>query len=148
MALESCPVDFKECCEFVNRYHRHHIAPQGWKFGIGVSVGDKLVGVIMVGRPIARHADDGWTLEVTRCCTDGTKNASSFLYSRAWVAVRAMGYKKLITYTLPSEGGASMRASGWRLIGEAGGGNWNTKSRPRLDTPEDLRARKLRWEQP
>lgn len=145
MSLDSCPVDFKDACEFVNQYHRHHIASQGWKFGIGCWDGEKIVGVVMVGRPVARHRDDGWTLEVTRCCTDGTKNSASFLYSRAWVAARALGYKRLITYTLPSEGGASLRASGWKCIGEAGGGTWNNKSRPRVETPEHLQCKKTLW---
>jgi hypothetical protein len=55
-----------------------------------------------------------------------------------------MGYRRLITYTLKSEGGASLRASGWRLLGEAGGGNWNTVSRPRVDTQHQ--QLKLKWE--
>jgi len=90
--------------------------------------------------------DDGWTLEVNRCCTDGTKNACSMLYSAAWKAAKALGYKRLITYTLPEEGGASLRASNWKCIGERGGGNWHRTSRPRIDTDELLRGQKLLWE--
>jgi hypothetical protein len=83
-------------------------------------------------------------LEVNRCCTDGTKNAPSFLYGAAWRATRALGYRKLITYTLPQEGGASLRAVGWKCLGEKGGGNWNCVSRPRIET--SLQQRKLCWE--
>jgi hypothetical protein len=119
---------------------------QGCKFCLAVSDGDKVVGVAIVGRPVARLLDNGWTLEVNRCCTDGTKNACSMLYSSAWKAAKALGYKRLITYTLPEEGGASLRASNWKCIGLKGGGNWNVKSRPRIDTDELLRGQKLLWE--
>lgn len=81
-------------------------------------------GVAMVGRPVARYFDDGLTLEVNRCCTDGTKNACSMLYGYAWRAARGLGYKRLVTYTRQSENGASLRASGWHCDGEAGGTHW------------------------
>jgi len=97
-----------------------------------------------VGRPVARRSDDGWTLEVTRLCTDGAPNACSFLYAAAWRATRALGYRKLITFTLPSEGGASLRAAGWRLVGSTPGRSWSVPSRPRVDK-HPLQT-KLRWE--
>jgi hypothetical protein len=83
---------------FVLQWHRHHKPPQGWKFGIAVNNGEKVVGVVMVGRPVSRHRDDGWTLEITRLCTDGTKNAASMLLGAARKAASALGYKRLITY--------------------------------------------------
>jgi hypothetical protein len=88
--------------------------------------------------------DDGFTAEVTRCCTDGTRNACSMLYRAAWRAARAMGYRKLITYTLAEEGGASLRASGWRIVGEVTGRSWSCPSRPRVD--KHPTQGKLRWE--
>lgn len=89
-------------------------------------------------------ADDGMTLEVNRTCTDGTKNANSMLYGAAWRATKALGFKRLITYTLPTESGCSLIAAGLKCIGEAGGGSWSRKSRPRVDTyPTQT---KLRWE--
>lgn len=100
--------------------------------------------MIIVGRPVARHLQDGRTLEVTRCCTDGTRNACSMLYGAAWRATKAMGYTKLITYTLTSESGSSLKAAGWKVIGEAGGGTWNRPNRFRVDKhPTQL---KLLWE--
>ena len=146
MTLELQPITYKEACAFIDEHHRHHLSPQGWKFGIAVNNGDKVVGVITVGRPVARHYDNGWTLEATRSCTDGTKNANSKLYGAARRATFALGYKRLITYTLPSEGGASLRAAGYKCMGKAGGGNWNTESRTRVDTPKELQAQKLLWE--
>lgn len=137
------PIAFDEANEFVRRHHRHHQPCVGHKFSIAVA--DEVVrGVAIVGRPVSRMADDGLTLEVNRCCTDGAKNACSMLYSAAWRAARAMGYLKLITYTLPSEGGASLRGAGWKVIGQAGGGSWGRDSRPRVDMhPTEP---KLRWE--
>ena len=133
MMLELQPIDYQEACLFIQKHHRHHLPPQGWKFGIGVNDGNDIVGVITIGRPVARHIDNGSTLEVTRCCTDGTRNACSILYASAWRATRALGYKRLITYILKSERGTSLIAAGWKIIGECGGGAWNRKGRPRID---------------
>ncbi len=123
MALEIVPVDFAEANAFVAQYHRHHKPMPGCKFCIGVSDGEKIVGVAMVGRPVARMLDDGWTLEVNRVATDGTKNSCSILYAAAWRAARAMGWKKLITYILDTEPGTSLSAAGWKCLGQAGGGS-------------------------
>lgn len=105
MPLEVVPITFKEANEFVRRYHRHHGPVQGYKFAIGLADTERneIVGVVIVGRPVARYLDDGWTLEVTRLCTDGTRNACSKLYAAAWRAARALGYRRLITYTLPED---------------------------------------------
>lgn len=131
--MELQPITYKEACVFIDQHHRHHLHPQGWKFGIALNDSKKIIGVITIGRPIARHKDGGWTLEVTRCCTDGTKNANSKLYASAWRAVKAMGFKRLITYILASETGISLKAAGWKTIGECKGGTWNRKSRKRID---------------
>ena len=146
MSLTIVPVSLEEANALVEAMHRHHKPVIGHKFSLGVSTPDQIVGVAIVGRPVARGNDDGLTLEVNRCCTDGTRNACSMLYGAAWRAAKAMGYRRLITYTLPAEGGSSLRAAGWTLLGERGGGNWNTPSRPRIDTDELLRGQKLLWE--
>lgn len=139
------PITLDEANAFVNMHHRTHGRVPGAKFSIAVSDNDgKVRGVVMVGRPVARGNDDGWTVEVNRLATDGARNACSMLYAAAWRAAKAMGYRRLITYTRPEEGGASLRAAGWRLIGERGGGSWNCKSRPRVDK-HPLQA-KLLWE--
>lgn len=127
------PVSLAEANKFVEEHHRHHKPVVGHKFSIGCADGEKIVGVAIVGRPVSRHLDDGWTLEVTRLCTDGTKNACSMLYGAAWRAVRAMGYKRLVTYILESENGASLRAAGWKCVGQAGGLRWTGKRRPEVD---------------
>ena len=139
-----CPMTLREADAFVDANHRHHRAPQGGLFAIGLSDGDKVVGVVIVGKPVARMVADGWTCEVTRLATDGSKNACSMLYRAAWRAARAMGYQRLVTYTLPEEGGTSLRAAGFLLIGEAGGGKWSRDSRPRVDLHPT--QTKLRWE--
>jgi hypothetical protein len=145
--MQIVPLTLKEANAFVKKYHRHHKPTQGHKFSLGIADESGIRGVAIVGRPVARHLDDGWTLEVNRCCTDGVRNGCSKLYGGAWKAAKALGYQRLITYTLPAEGGASLRGAGWTLIGERGGGNWNTKSRPRIDTDVLLQGQKLFWEQ-
>lgn len=98
--LNLCPISLAEANAFVAQHHRHHRPVTGHKYSIACIDGEKIVGVAIVGRPVSRYLDDGWTLEVTRLCTDGTKNACSMLYAAAWRAARAMGYKRLVTYIL------------------------------------------------
>lgn len=133
MSLELIPVELDDANAFVERLHRHHGEVVGHKFSLGAVLVGKLVGVVIVGRPVARGRDDGWTLEVTRNCTDGTRNACSFLYGAARRAVFALGYRKLGTYILASEDGTSLKAAGWRLVGEVKGRSWSCQSRPRFD---------------
>lgn len=134
MKMALSPLSLKEANAFVTNHHRHHKPARGHKFSLGAVKEDVIVGVVIVGRPVSRHRDDGMTLEVTRLCTDGTRNACSFLYGAAAKAVFALGYQRIGTYTLPDEGGASLRGAGWKLIGERGGGSWSVPSRPRVDT--------------
>lgn len=116
MALTLRPVSFAQARAFVQELHRHNKPPVGHKFSVGVEDDGKLVGVAMAGRPIARGYDDGLTLEVNRTCTDGTRNANSMLYGAVWRAAKALGYRRLITYTQADESGASLRAVGWRML--------------------------------
>lgn len=134
VSLHLSPVPLKEACQYIADFHRHHKPPQGHKFSIGVrDENAKLCGVVIVGRPVARMLDDGYTAEVTRLCTDGSKNACSILYAAAARAAKAMGYRKVITYILESETGASLKASGWRFEKIAGGGTWDRPNRARID---------------
>lgn len=132
--LRVCPLTLGDARAFVGRHHRHHRAPQGGLWALGLMRGEDVVGATIVGRPVARHNDDGWTAEVTRLCVvEGVPNGCSMLYGAAWRAARALGYRRLITYTLVSEPGASLRAAGWREIGVRCGGSWSCPSRPRVD---------------
>ena len=142
--LELTPMSRSEANAFIEQHHRHHGGVVGFKFCIGASQDDEIVGIATVGRPVSRSLDDGWTLEVTRCCTDGAKNSCSFLYAAAWRAARAMGYKRLITYTSTDEAGASLRGAGWKVVGQVKGRSWSCKSRPRVD--KHPMQNKLRWE--
>lgn len=137
------PIGLDEANAFVEMFHRHHAKVVGHKFSLAVA--DLQVrGVAIVSRPVSRRLDDGLTLEVTRVATDGTPNACSALYGACRRATFALGYKRLVTYTLASESGSSLRGAGWKLIGEAGGGSWSRSSRPRVD--KHPMQRKLRWE--
>lgn len=129
---------------FVEQHHRHHDPPTGAKFCVSAWQDDILVGVAMIGRPVSRMLDNGLTAEVIRVATDGTPNACSFLYAAAKRAAQAQGYRKILTYTLPEEGGASLRAVGWNRVGLTGGGSWNVPSRPRID--HHPTQQKIRWE--
>lgn len=144
MTLEICPLTYKEACLFIDIYHRHHKPPQGYKFAIGVHNGERVVGVATIGRPVSRNLDNSWTAEVTRCCTDGTPHVASKLYAAAWRACRAMGYKRLVTYTLIEEPGTSLKAAGWTALYQTAGKSWDVPSRPRVD--KHPLGRKTLWE--
>ncbi len=142
--MELAPITLKEAMSFVDLHHRHHKAPQGGLFAIGLSNDKEVIGVAIVGRPVARMSDNGYTAEVTRLCVlEGYKNACSKLYAACWRAARAMGYQHLITYILASEDGVSLKAAGFSTKGFlVGGGTWNRKDRPRVDT-HPLEQKKL-----
>lgn len=142
--IELVPITLIEARAFVEGTHRKLRAPIGGLFAIAASDGDRIRAVVIVSRPISRNLADGWTCEVSRLASDGVPNACSMLYRAAWRAARAMGYRRLVTYTLAEEGGASLRAAGFRLVGEAGGGSWSRASRPRVDLHPT--QTKLRWE--
>lgn len=149
--LHLTPINLDEANAFVEKFHRHRDPVVGAKYCIAVAMYQHadpmqatIVGVVIVGRPVARHLDDGRTLEVTRLCTVGTPNACSMLYRAAYRAAKAMGYRRMVTYTLASEPGTSLRAAGWKVVGEVKGRSWDTPTRPRVDTSP--RQDKLRWE--
>ncbi len=145
--LALCPMTHAEAIAYVAAHHRHSVPPVGMVFAIGAAVGEQLQGVAVVGRPVGRGLQDGWTLEVTRLCTpstDAERNVCSFLYAAAWRATRALGYRRLVTYTRQDEAGTSLKAAGWRVVGEVKARSWNTPSRPRDD--RDERVPRLRWE--
>lgn len=145
MHLQLQPITQREALRFIEEHHRHHLPPLGYKFAIAINDGARVVGVVTVGRPVARSLDDGWTAEVTRCCVlDGVKNGCSKLYGAAWRCAKAMGYRKIVTYTLASESGTSLRASGWRVIAKVKGRSWHCESRPRVD--KHPTTDKIRWE--
>ena len=141
--MVAIPLELKQTNEFVERLHRHHDAVYRDKFRVGCELDGKLVGVIQCGRPVARALDNGYTIEVVRCCTDGTKNACSFLYSRMVRIAKEMGYKKIITYILETEDGTSLKASGWHKEADIQGKSWSCPSRPRETTAPT--CNKQRW---
>ena len=118
MSLRVVPTTLKTAKAFVAKLHRHNKPPTGHKFSIGLESDGVLCGVAVAGRPIARCFDDGFTLEVNRTCTDGTRNANSMLYGAVRRAGAAMGYTRIITYTQADEDGASLRAAGFRRVVE------------------------------
>lgn len=142
--LHIVPSTIAAAKKFVAEHHRHHKPPQGGLFAVAIADDSGIRGVAVIGRPVARMLQDGFTAEVTRVGTDGVRNGCSMLYGAATRAAKALGYKKLITYTLPEEGGASLRAAGWVCAGEAGGGSWSVPSRPRVD--KHPLQKKYRWE--
>lgn len=131
--LRHTRIKLSEANAFVEAHHRHHKPVIGHLFSLGAVLGDQLVGVAIVGRPVSRIRDNGTTAEVTRLCTDGPRNACSFLYGASAKAAFALGFNRIGTYILASEGGASVTAAGWRLIGQTKGGSWSCPSRPRTD---------------
>lgn len=133
--MEIVPITIKDAKRYIKKHHRTHKRLQGALFAIALARDGKIIGVATVGRPISRvrQANEPFTVELTRVATDGTPNANSKLYRAAWRAARALGWKRLITKTLPEESGASPKAAGYRCLGTVPGGEWSRESRPRLD---------------
>lgn len=154
MGLDIRPITLRAANAFVAQHHRHNMPTNGHKFSVACYDGDRLCGVAIAGQPVARNLDDGLTIEIRRVCTDGTHNACSILYGACSRCAKEMGYKRVITYTLVSEPGSSLKAVGFQNCGIAGGVSWNTPSRPREVVQESLfgtlrkysEEKKIRWE--
>ena len=135
---------------FVEQHHRHNKKVQGHKFSIGVVCDGALVGVAISGRPVARRLDDGVTLEVTRCCVlyDAPKGACSFLYRRVWRIWAAMGGQRLITYTLETESGSSLKGAGFQEVARSPnwkeGTGWTTRGNRQWQPVHSVG--KVRWQ--
>lgn len=148
MKIEAVPMTLRQAREFITGWHRHNKAPQGGMYAVGASYNGELVGVAIVGRPVSRLLSDGKTLEVTRLCVvdHSPKGTCSFLYARCWKAVKALGWSKLITYTLQSESGASLRGAGWDLSATMPGNKKGWQSRPGRELQPVVEQPKFRWE--
>lgn len=125
MSLRLVPMTLKLANQYVAVFHRHHKPVQGHRFSLGAAKGDNIVGVVIVGRPVARGCDPYAVAEVSRLCTEGGKNVCSFLYAAAARVCKEMGFARIQTYILESEPGISLRAAGWTLDGHTAGGDWN-----------------------
>lgn len=147
--LRIVPCDLATANAFVRSHHRHSRPVVGHKFSVAVADYSGIRGVAIIGRPVCRHLDDGQTLEITRVCTDGARNSCSMLYAAARKAGRALGYTRIFTYTLPNEGGASLRAAGYVLdLSTAGGPHtaWHSRNgRKAAPVGDDLIGGKWRW---
>jgi len=154
LSLQIRPIKLKDANAYVQQNHRHNLPTNGHKWSLACFDGDRLCGVAIAGQPIARMLDDGLTIEVRRVCTDGTYNACSKLYGACARVAKEMGYNRIVTYTLVTEPGTSLKASGWESKGEAGGGTWDKPSRPREEMQVTLfgiekkypDCKKIRWE--
>lgn len=146
MSLHLVPVSLREANAFVDHLHRHSDPVRGCLFVVGTADAEAIRGVAIVGRPIARPLQDGFTAEVLRCCTDGTRNACSILYGACWRGMKAAGYTRGVTYTLDAEGGASLKASGWVRVAELPPRpGWDSPGRER-DNDRYLSSARWRWE--
>lgn len=147
--MKLCPITLETANEFVSAFHRHNKPTVGGRFSIGLEHGGELVGVAIVGRPVARQIEHHFTAEVLRTCTNdkAPKGAVSKLYAACWRAWRAMGGTRMVTYTLKTESGASLRGAGWKLIGEVKkvDAPWCGPNRTRELRPI-YGQQKLRWE--
>ncbi|MFD9061482.1 XF1762 family protein [Kitasatospora purpeofusca] len=143
--LHLVPIRFKDARAFVATWHRHHRPPPGMVFAVGAADQHGVLrAVAIVGRPVARHLDNGQILEVTRTATDGTRNANSALCGASWRGAKVLGCTRLVTYTQAEETGASLRAAGWTVLAHRPPRpGWDCTSRPRRDHGTDRVARTL-----
>lgn len=146
--MKIIPIKHADANEFVRKFHRHNKPTIGAIFCVAVAECNEICGVAICGRPIARYFDDGFSIEILRVATDGSRNACSMLYGACRKAAKALGYCRILTYTLPEEGGSSLKAAGFHFDGEAGGSHTSWHSRPNRKVQpvgDDLIGGKWRW---
>lgn len=144
--MEIKPISLRKANEFVKENHRHNLPTAGGKFAISCVQDGKLIGVAICGRPINRCLDDDNTLEVYRVATDGTRNSTSFLYNRCKRIGQLMGYERIITYTLQSESGSSLRGIGAKQMSNFKGRQWKVHQNGVRNFQSVFNENKIRWE--
>ena len=142
--MRAVRVELREANAFVAQVHRHHKPVAGHRFSIGVEKDGRLVGVVIVGRPVARKTCQRTVAEVLRLATDGCRNACSFLYGQAARVAKEMGFDSIQTFILAEEPGTSLKAAGWQKVGLSKGGDWNSPSRGGRRTDQPMGA-KVKW---
>lgn len=150
------PASRDESNELVRRWHRHHRPVKGHKWSIAAEVDGEVVGAVIVGRPVAQALDDGRTYEIVRLVTDGHRDVASKLIAAAWRAARAMGVKRMVSYTRVDEEGTCYRAAGWQPVAKVKGREWTHRRRagsrgsaqylPGLFEPATETVDRVRWE--
>jgi hypothetical protein len=141
--IKVVPLTVTEANAHVKKHHTHHDPVQGGLFAVGVEEDGRLVCVAIAGRPVARALVG--CLEVTRVASDGTtKNAASKALGAIMRAAAALGYKRLVSYTLATEAGTSYKACGWHQAAFVRGREWSCPSRKRK--PSKQPVDKIRWE--
>ena len=150
-AIELRPITLREANALVARWHRHHRPVRGCAFSIGAFVEGEPAGAVIVGRPVAPALQDGVTFEVTRLVTNGEPHAASRLLGAAWRAARAMGVRRMVSYTRADEAGTCYRAAGWTAVAEVDGRAWTTGNKadrwlPGLYEPTTEIVDRVRWE--
>ena len=141
------PVSLNAARAWIASTHRHLRRPiTGWLFGVEILRDGVRVGVACAGRPVARNLQDGVTVEITRVAVvEGAPNACSFAYGALRKAAAALGYRRVVTYTLKDEPGSSLRAAGFNDMGDAGGGEWSSNVRPRKQSEQTCVKRRWEW---
>ena len=149
--LEIRDIEQRPAFEFIDRFHRHNVAPAGWKFGGGIYNGPDLVAVVTVGRPGSAALQAQGCIEITRVCVNPglpkgiVWNACSMAYGWACREVKKrLPQRRIITYTLLTEEGTSLKAAGFSRTFLSKGGSWDRPGRPRTDKAPT--ERKWRWE--
>jgi hypothetical protein len=143
------PMSIREANAFVSLHHRHNRPVGSGVVAFGCSQDGTMVGVCILGRPVARALCDGRTIEIRRACTAPTapKGACSWIYSRARRIASALGYSKVITYTLEAEGGASLRGVGWTPVLASKPHQWQRSEPGKQRIAQDVCGQqKIRWE--
>lgn len=154
------PATLREANNFVRRWHSHNKPVKGCMFAAACETrGRDVVGVAIVGRPIAPALQDGRTIEVTRVATPGLRadrrcwGAMSMLLRSVWQAAWALGVRRGVSYTRSDESGRGYEAAGWVAVAttrpeEWTGGNKSMRWLPGLYVPTTELVERVRWEAP
>lgn len=135
--------------EFLEQRHPLGSVP-GWKACFSARYKDSIVALVVIGRPVARQADDGTELNITRFCRrdDRPANTGSWLIARARDWARLEGYDVLSAHAgVAGNYGTVYEAAGFRCesVTMADGSGWLRQGDDRK-TRDDYERRKWVYE--
>lgn len=157
--IELRPITRDLANDCVRRWHRHHKPVRQRVLSVGAFIEGEIVGAAIVEPAKAEALSKNGVFEVTRlACRGGgatlnghVDGVASKLLGAAWGAMRAMGCRRMCSYTRLDESGVCYRAAGWVAVAFSKGEAWDHGNKadrwlPGLYSPTTEVVDRVRWE--
>lgn len=136
------PLTLAQANSFAAKQRENYRPFRGRRFAIGCAMDEKLVGIVILGKPVDEALDDGLTLAVNYIHATGGRTAYGMLYGAAARAAKALGYCRIIAFLPENISSSGLRAAGWKCAGPVESGKPQAPKKLRYEQRLMVRRRK------